>query len=320
MAPSSSLLSIFLTAILPIVAIAAVGYVLGSTRDIDVDPLNTVTIYVLVPALIFHSLVTTTLGGEILLEVAAGVVVFLLAMAVLAESVGRLLGEPEPTKSALVLASTFPNSGNFGIPLSEFAFGEVGRATAVLFLVPQSVVIYTLGVYVASRGSGERGLGAAGAVLKLPLVYAVGLALIVRALGLVPAPDSTAMQTLQLVGDSSIPLMLILVGIELAGANHGAALSSVAKANVLKLVAAPVVGLGVVLAIGFENTTVARVFVLECATPAAITSLILMIEFGGDSGGVTGPEYISTAVLTTTLVSVPVLTVLIAILESGIVI
>jgi len=320
MAPSSSLLSIFLTAILPIVAIAAVGYLLGSVRDIDVDPLNTVTIYVLVPALIFHSLVTTTLGGEILLEVAAGVVIFLLAMAVLAEGVGRLLGESEPTKSALVLASTFPNSGNFGIPLSEFAFGEVGRATAVLFLVPQSVVIYTLGVYVASRGSGERGLGAATAVLKLPLVYAVGLALIVRSLGVVPPPQSTAMATLKLVGDSSIPLMLILVGIELAGANHGAALSGVAKANVLKLVAAPVVGLGVVLAIGFENATVARVFVLECATPAAITSLILMIEFGGDSGDVTGPEYISTAVLTTTLASVPVLTVLIAILESGIVI
>lgn len=320
MAPSTSLLSIFLTAILPIVAIAAVGYLLGTVREIDVDPLNTVTIYVLVPALIFHSLVTTRLGGEILLEVGVGVVVFLLAMAGVAEGVGRLVGEREPTKSALVLASTFPNSGNYGIPLAEFAFGEVGRATAVLFLVPQSVVIYTLGVYVASRGNDEGGLGAATAVLKLPLVYAVALALVVRYLGVVPAPESTVMQTLQLVGDASIPLMLILVGIELAGANHGAALSSVATANVLKLVAAPVVGLGVVLAIGIENATVARVFVLECATPAAITSLILMIEFSGDGGEITGPEYISTAVLTTTLASVPVLTVLIAILESGVVI
>ena len=42
---TSSLLSIFATAILPIVAITTVGYVLGSAREIDADPLNTVTIY-----------------------------------------------------------------------------------------------------------------------------------------------------------------------------------------------------------------------------------------------------------------------------------
>lgn len=226
---TSSLLSIFATAILPIVAIAAVGYVLGSAREIDADPLNTVTIYVLVPALIFHSLATTTIGGETLAKVVVGVVCFLLAMAALAEGVGRLLREAEPTKSALVLASTSPNSGNYGIPLSEFAFGGVGRATAVLFLAARSVVIYTLGVYIASRGSGERGLGAITAVLKLPLVYAVFLAIVARTLGVVPPVESTAMETLQLVGDSSIPLMLLLVWIELAGADHGATLTGSAS-------------------------------------------------------------------------------------------
>ena len=152
------------------------------------------------------------------------------------------------------------------------------------------------------------------------MIYAVALAVLVRLAGVVPPPESTTMQTLQLVGDASIPIMLLLVGIELAGANHGAALGRVARTNVLKLIAAPVVGLGVVLALGFENTTVARVFVLECATPAAITSLILVIEFSPDVGDPTGPEYVSTAVLTTTLASVPVLTVLIAILKSGVVI
>ena len=45
-----------------------------------------------------------------------------------------------------------------------------------------------------------------------------------------------------------------------------------------------------------------------------------MIEFGDDSGTVTAAEFVSTAVLVTTLVSVPVLTVLIAILDSGVVI
>ena len=88
---------------------------------------------------------SSTIDGETLLKVIGGLVLFLFVMAGLAEGIGRVLGEAEPIKSALVLTSTFPNSGNYGIPLSEFAFGEVGRATAVLFLVLQSIVIYTPG-------------------------------------------------------------------------------------------------------------------------------------------------------------------------------
>jgi predicted permease len=64
-----SLLSIFGTAILPIVTIAAAGFVLGRLRDVDADPLNTVTVYVLAPALVFHSLATTDLAGETLLSI-----------------------------------------------------------------------------------------------------------------------------------------------------------------------------------------------------------------------------------------------------------
>ncbi|HET7325506.1 MAG TPA: AEC family transporter [Halococcus sp.] len=314
-----SLLSIFATAILPIVAIAAVGFVLGRVRKIAVEPLNTVTVYVLVPALVFYSLTTTELGGKTLIKVLVGVFVFIIVMVGLAEGVGRAMGVEEPIHSALVLVSAFSNSGNYGIPLSAFAFGAVGRATAVLYLVGQSVVIYTVGVYLASRSGGARGLSALKMVFKLPLLYAVVLALAFRFLGLVPPADSAAMTTLKLVGDSSIPLMLILVGIQLAGANYGAALSRVGTANVLKLLVAPVIALAITMTLDFSNLTVARVFVLECATPVAITPLILLIELGEGrtADGVSGPEYVSAAVLTTTLVSVPVLTFLIAALETN---
>lgn len=314
-----SLLSIFATAILPIVAIAAVGFVLGRVRDIDVEPLNTVTVYVLIPALVFYSLTTTELGGETLLKILVGVLVFVLVMVGLAEGVGRMLGMEEPIHSALVLVSAFSNSGNYGIPLSAFAFGSVGRATAVLFLVGQSVIMYTIGVYLASRSGGARGLGALTEVFKLPLLYAVVLALLARFLGVVPPTGSTVMTLIKLVGDSSIPLMLLLVGIQLARANYGAALARVGWANVLKLLVAPVVALAIAILLDFGNATVARVFILECATPVAVTTLILLIELGdGRSvGGVSGPEYVSAAVLTTTLVSVPVLTLLIAALNTN---
>jgi len=316
-----SLVSALTTAILPVLSVAAVGYLLGSVRDLDVSALSTVTIYVLTPALVFDSLATTTLSGATAAKLVGGVVVFTLAMVGIAETVGRLTGETEPTRSALVLTSIFGNAGNYGIPLSAFAFGAVGRSTAVLFIAGQSLLMYTVGVYVASRGDSASSLAAARSVLELPLAYAVVAAIVVRWLGVVPAANTAVMSTIKLTGNAAIPVMLLTLGIQLANTDHGAVLSRVATANVLKLVVAPLVALAVVLVVGFADPTVARVFVLECAMPAAITPLILAIEFSepaeSEPAGMTGPEYISTAIFTSTLASVPILTVLIAVLQSG---
>jgi len=69
--------------------------------------------------------------------------------------------------------------------------------------------------------------------------------------------------------------------------------------------------------VGFENSTVARVFVLECAMPAAVTPLILSGEFSGPGEGLEAEQYVGTTILVTTVLSVPLLTVAIVLLESG---
>ncbi|MFC7204429.1 AEC family transporter [Haloferax namakaokahaiae] len=322
-----SLLSIFVTALLPILAIGAVGFVLGRVKDIDPDPLNTVTVYVLAPALVFYSLATTTLDGSTLVSLTGSVVVYHVAMILVAGAVARVVGVSEPLLGALVLVAAFPNSGNYGIPVSSFAFGDGGRSTAVIFLAVQSIVIYTLGVYIASRGNtradGGRATWRASLenVLRIPLVYAVVAALLARYLGLVPPTDLAAMQTLKLVGDSSIPIMLLILGIQLARADLGSTLSRVGLVAGLKMVVAPAVAVGIALVVGFGDPVVARTFVLEAAMPAAVTPLILVAEFGdSEMGGVPLAQFVSAAVFVTTLISIPTLSVLIFLLESGMVV
>jgi hypothetical protein len=319
-----SLVSIFGTAILPIVAIAAAGFLLGRLRDVEVGPLNTVTVYVLAPALVFHSLATTDLGGETLLGIGLGVVCFTAAMTVVAETVGRSLGETEPLLGAFVLVSVFANAGNYGIPVSEFAFGSVGRSTAVVYLVAQSVAMYTLGVYVAARGNDGDWREGVRAVFTIPLVYAVAAAALARALAVVPPADSATMEAVGLVGDAAIPVMLLILGIELAGTDYTGAAVRVAPAVGLKMLVAPVVAVGVVTLVGTVvafDPTVARVFVLECAMPAAVTPLILTGEFAGEAVDDMDPmAYASTTVLVSTLLSIPMLTALIALLEAGVVV
>lgn len=318
----ASLLSVFWTAILPVVAIAAIGFVLGRRKDVDPEPLNTTVVYVLAPALVLHSLAVTELAAGTLLRLVVGIGIFVAAMVALSEAVGRASGTDEPLLSALVLAATFTNAGNLGVPVSDFAFGDVGRQTAVLYLSVQSVLMYTIGVYVASRGGGASGLAGLKRVVRIPLVHAVLLALVARWLGIVPPAGSAGMEALALLGNAAIPVMLLILGVQLARTNYGPALSHASTPLLLRMGVAPIVGLAIAMALGFDEPTVARVFVLECSMPVAVTPVILVAEFAGDrrieSLGV--PEYMSTVVLVTTIVSVPLLTGIIVLLQTGIVI
>jgi len=158
-------------------------------------------------------------------------------------------------------------------------------------------------------------------VFSVPLVYAVAAALLARALGVVPPVDSTAMSTVGLVGDAAIPVMLLLLGIQLARTDVGTTLSAVGGVVALKMLVAPLLGIGVVLAIGFSEPAVARTVVIESAMPSAVTTVILAGEFAeGEVAGVPVTEFVSTAIFATTLVSVVTLTALIALLQSGVVV
>jgi predicted permease len=307
----------FTNAVLPVLAIAVVGYLLGSRTGVEVGPINTLGLYVLVPALAFHSIATTDLGGGAVAKLAVGVVGYALLMIGVAWAVGRLTGQSGPLLGALMLAAAFPNSGFVGIPLSEFAFGATGRTTAVLYLTIQNLVVYTLGVYIASGGAGGDARDAVREVFRLPLLYAVVAAVAVRLGGVVPPADTAAMETLGLVGEASIPVMLLVLGIQLADTDVAAVSRSVTP-TALKLVVAPVVGVAVALALAFEDPVVAKVFVLESATPAAVLPLALTIEYTDEATeGITAPEYLSTAIFTTTVASVVALTVLVTVLQSS---
>lgn len=305
------------TAILPVLSIAAVGFLLGRAVDVEVRPLAVVTVYVLAPALVFDSMVTTELAGSQIGTLAVGVGVVTVVMAVVGEAAAWLDGTDGSARNGLVLASTFSNCGNFGIPLSAFAFGAVGRSTAVLYLVAQNLLMYTLGVYLAARGGERSTLSGITEVVRLPLVYALAAGLLGRHFGVVPSADSAAMEMVSLTGNAAIPVMLLLLGLQLARADYGATVRRMALPNVLRLAVAPVVATGVALAVGFADPTVARVFVLESSMPVAITPLILAIEYDRTDADVSAPAYLGTAIFTSTVLSIPTMAILITVLRSG---
>lgn len=317
-----SLLSVFVTVLLPVIAVSAAGYLLGRLRGIAVEPLNSVAVYVLLSALVFHSLATTTVGTDTVAKLLGGVGAYVLMMVAVAAAVGRLFDAPGPLAGALVLTSAFPNSGNYGIPLAEFAFGPAGRDVAVLFPVSQTVLFWTVGVYVVSRGADTGWRRALRTVFRLPMPYVVVGALLARWLGVVPSAGSTAMATLSLVGNAAIPMMLVVLGVQLSTVDYAGTAARIGIATLLKMGVAPLIGIAVALALGFDDPTAARVFVLEASMPAAVSVLVLLIEVGDGAtvDGVAAADYASAAVFVTTLLSVPVVTLLLAALDAGLVV
>jgi hypothetical protein len=213
---------------------------------------------------------------------------------------------------------SFPNSGNFALPLVEFAYGPTGRTTAVVFLVAQTTLVFTLGIYLAARSADISGWVGVAEIFRLPFVYAIALAGILRLFDAVPAPDNPMMTATEMVGEAAIPVMLLLLGIQLVDIEFGSVSRLVGVGSVAKLVVAPLVGLGVVLFIGLGGTTVGQIFVIITAAPSGIAPMILLVEYSqSDAERMTGGEFAGAFIFITSLVSIPIVTMLIYLMQSN---
>lgn len=314
-----SALQVIASSILPIFLIMGAGFLLNRSQDIDPGPLNKLSLFVLTPALIIHSITLTELGTGVLFKLTVGVCVFLAGVFVVSWQYGKLTGKNGPVLNTFLLVSVFGNTGALGIPLADFAYGDIGRQTAVLFAAIHGTIVFTLGLLIAIRSEEESGHSSLTRVLRYPLIYAVLAAVVVRTLEVVPAPESALMETLGLVGEASIPVMLLILGIQLSETEYGDALSLTATPALFRFLVSPLVGIAVVTALGLQNNTVAQVFVLLTWMPVAVAPVIFVVEFASDQSvrGVTLPEFVSANVFVTTLLSVPVLTVVVTLLKSG---
>ncbi|MFB6251057.1 MAG: AEC family transporter [Halobellus sp.] len=310
------------SAIFPILLILTAGFLLNRARGIDPGPLNTLSLFVLTPALVIHSIALTELTASALLKITVGVGVFLAGVLAVSWLYGAVTNKEGAVLNAFVLVTAFGNTGALGIPLADFAYGDVGRQTAVLFAAVHGALVFTLGLFIALR-SGDNGIGGVTKrVLRYPLIYAVFLTVLARAAGVVPDAASPLMETLGLVGEASIPVMLLILGVQLSKTEYHGALSMTVMPTLFRFVVSPLVGIVVAVTLGFQDPIVGRVFVLLTAMPVAVAPIIFVGEIASDTTvrGISLPEFVSANVFVTTLASIPLLAVIITVLQAGVII
>jgi len=297
----------FANNILPPLLVMAAGYLLDKALGLDLRTLSRVCVYVFLPALAAGSLLEAQVPAGEYGQIIAFELVLTALLGLVGWGVARLLRYDQKHTNLFLLSTLFTNCGNYGLAVVLYAFGQAGLARGLVFFIVNSLLLNTLGVYLASRGAfGVR--ESALNVLRLPLIYAVLLALAVRALGLaVPAP---LMRAIDLPHDGAIPLAQFLLGAQLARISRRVDLGFVGAATFFRLVVGAAMALALSAAMGM--TGLARnASVIEASMPTAITIAALSMEFGTDS------QEVGSIVFLSTLASAVSLTLLLAWLGAG---
>jgi malate permease and related proteins len=291
------LFNTFANNLLPIMLIAAAGYVLGKTLTVDSRTIGRMVFYIFSPLLVFNLMVTSQLNLKQALTTVAYTASVIAIMGAVAFILGKIFQLKRAHLLAVILTVAFGNTGNYGLPLVKFAFGDEALAVASIFYVTTTILFNTVGVVIASLGHLDLKSAILG-VFKLPILYAVTVALLVKGFGIqMPLPLS---RTIEIAANGAIPAMIILLGLELTRIEWSHSLRAVGLGVATKLLIGPLVGLLLASLFGLQGHT-QQGSVIEAAMPAAVATTVVATEYKLEPSLVTAIVFFGTVLSPLTL-------------------
>jgi hypothetical protein len=198
--------------------------------------------------------------------------------------------------SAFLLATAFCNSGNFGVPLVALAFPDApDKAVSYqsITLMVQNLLTFTIGILIVGHGR-TTVRESVGAGLKLPFVYVIAAALIMRHFDVPVREWPWAWVPISRAAEGLVAVALLTLGIQVAKTPRIRHVRALSAAVLMRLAAAPLVAIGLVKLFGFTGM-LAEVVVIASAGPAAVNTVLLGLEFDNE------PDFAASAVFYTTL-------------------
>ncbi len=300
------MVSTLASALVPVFLIAAVGAALARATRLDFRAVHVFAYWVAGPALVFRATYVASMAAADFGRIALFAASAYAALLVLAAVAGRILHwEREKTRAAaLALASM--NCANYGLPIIAAAFGADGLAIGTAFVSLHIIVHVAVGGTYAGW-DGSRGIAAAAKrALGIPYLYAVALALGLR--GVIPTLPIPVDATLNLLGQTWIPLLVLLLGVELAAIPSLRGASEALPLAAAKLLVPPLLAFGLAALLGLEGLT-RTVLILQASMPTAVNGVVFARQFG------TRPALVAMTLAFSTLGSLVTLPALLTILS-----
>lgn len=295
-----------------IAAIILAGYITGRTGVLGEHGqfvLSRFAFYVASPALLFtvladadiHMLFSSLLVVSLVAAVGAALIFFVIA---------RLVWRRDLSETVIgSLGSGYVNANNMGIPVAVFVLGNAAYSAPIVLL--QLLVFAPVALTVLDvQQNGARSIWR---ILvqpfRNPIIVGSAIGVIVSALEWTP-PDAL-MQPFRIIGAAAVPVMLVSFGMSLHGQRPlaaGTARRDVLLASALKLVAMPLLAWAFAyFVVGLTGLELFAVVVLA-ALPAAQNVFNYAQRY--DRGVIMARD----TVLVTTVLSLPVLVVVAALL------
>ena len=231
----------------PVFLLAAIGFAwVRRGWAYDVEFVTRLSMTLSIPCLIFMALVRSDVDPRLLRDTVLAALVAYGVVGAVAWALVRGLGLDMATYWAPI---TFGNTGNLGLPIALFAFGQAGFDFAVVIFAVMAIISFTFGVWVVAGGGNPL------TAVREPLVWGTVLGSAFLLLGWT-VPDWIG-NSLDLVGQMAIPLMLITLGVAIARLQPRA-LGRAFWLCLAKLAICTAVPLAVGLAFGLPRLTLGR--------------------------------------------------------------
>lgn len=268
------------------------GFLLVKAKIMSTDFRKALTdfiIHFILPCNIIKSFIIE-FDGQIMLD-CLSVLLVSCATQVLTMLLGNLLySRMDPQKKPCILFATqVSNAGFLGSPIVEGLYGAQGLLYVSIYLIPQRIMMWSLGV---TCYSGTRGTGVLKKLVTHPCIVAVaiGLALMLTQLQL-PAWIETP---LGMVGSCNTAMSLLVIGGVLADVEPKSMFRNESLSYCfVRLILIPLIVLGGCMVLGLDQL-VMEVSVVLAAMPAALTTSMLASQYGRDEKFAVSLVFLST--------------------------
>jgi predicted permease len=298
---------LFFNIILPIFIPIGAGYLLQRKFPLNVATLTKIQFYIFIPALLFTTMYKTELNSALLQDLILANLVLFVLLWVACLVCARALKLDANKRSAFINSVCFYNSGNYCIPLVQLMYHTAfAFSVQIVVMLIQQLLTNTIGVMNASSSSNRSWKQAVLDNFRMPMTYAVLLAILCRCLNIdVPKPLWTSMD---LMAQGLVPTALVTLGAQLASTRLYVRNFRVLVSNAMRLLAGPLLAAGVCWVWDIHGV-VAQVMVICAAAPSAVNTVLLAIEYQSD------PEFASQTVFLSTLLSALTMPIVIALVQ-----
>ena len=194
--------------IFPIFAIVLAGFLYARDRGTDMVAANRLNIEIFTPALIFSILSSEGFDLVQYADLAIGTAIVVLGTGLLVWPLTRLFNWPLPV---FLPPMMFNNSGNMGLPLALFAFGEKALPAAMIMFLVENTLHFSVGNGIVTKSFSPLKL------LRMPMLVATFAGI---AVSMTQFPIwSPLAKSIDLLGEICIPLMLFSLGVRMTGVN-----------------------------------------------------------------------------------------------------